>query len=530
MMIQTLIVRMFRAAKLDASLYEEIRFDTTANVQAFLVVIIVSLATGIGAGIAGIFQWAGEWSIWLLLVFVVSSIVSWILLSFLISLVGTRLIKHGQAPVTFKIILRSIGFSTSPLLLGFFLFIPTIGGYLWFVTLIWALIAEVGAVRQVMAFNANRAVINCLVGWISCLLAGVLVCIMISAIFIDGNYIVFGNFNRRVNSAVRPYRFSITGWEIKTIPHELSQWIHGSDKYSDNASNLVTEYFSGSEERTRTIEKSLELILEKQVEEVLIGQNIYDFPPVNLKLDVMPNLLVISPRDRIESIREIMLDYSLTTEEMEDIESTIDDLNVSSLVVGLGGFGGAYPSFIANDASLQHTVSTAVEEWVHQYLAFRPLGFRYVLDLLGLVRDYEIATINETVAGMISDEISVMILDKYYPEHEQSEKQPSDFDLEMRDIRLMVDNYLAKGQVSQAEKYMEAMHLQLVSKGYNVRKLNQAYFAWHGTYADEAASVSPIGIELRQLRNQFDSIKEFLDVVSVITSRQDLKEKIAAIQ
>jgi hypothetical protein len=77
---------------------------------------------------------------------------------------------------------------------------------------------------------------------------------------------------------------------------------------------------------------------------------------------------------------------------------------------------------------------------------------------------------------------------------------------------------------------MEAMHLQLVSKGYNVRKLNQAYFAWHGTYADEAASVSPIGIELRQLRNQFDSIKEFLDVVSVITSRQDLKEKIAAIQ
>jgi hypothetical protein len=180
------------------------------------------------------------------------------------------------------------------------------------------------------------------------------------------------------------------------------------------------------------MENTLELILERQVEEVLIEQNIYDFPPVNLKLDVMPNLLVISPRDRIESIREIMLDYSLTTEEMEDIESTIDDLNVSSLVVGLGGFGGAYPSFIANDASLQHTVSTAVEEWVHQYLAFRPLGFRYVLDLLGLVRDYEIATINETVAGMISDEISVMILDKYYPEHEQSEKQPSDFDLEMR--------------------------------------------------------------------------------------------------
>ena len=131
---------------------------------------------------------------------------------------------------------------------------------------------------------------------------------------------------------------------------------------------------------------------------------------------------------------------------------------------------------------------------------------------------------------MVSDEISDLILDRYYPEHQQSEKQPSDFDLEMRDIRLTVDNYLAKGQIDQAEEYMESKRQQLVSEGYYIRKLNQAYFAWHGTYADEPASVSPIGIELRQLRDKFDSIKEFLDVVSVMTSRQDLQEKIEEIE
>jgi hypothetical protein len=530
MMMQILIVRMFRAARLDTTLFEEVKSDTTANGQALLVVIVVSLVTGVGAGIAGVFQWAGEWSIWLLLVFVVSSIVSWILLSFLVYLVGARLLKRGQAPVTFKTVLRTVGFSASPLLLGFFLFIPVAGIYLCFAGVIWTLIAEVIAVRQVIDFSSTCAIINCFVCWCACLLIGVLLSVMISAVFIDGNSIVFGNFNRQVNSTVRPYRFSITAWEIKTIPHEVSQWIHGSDKNFDNTGNLVTEYFTNPDKRSITMDNTLELILEEQVKEVLIEQDIFGFPPVNLKLGTMPNLLVVSPRDRIESIREIMLNNDLTVQEMEDIESSVDDLNVSSLVVKIGGFAGAYPSLVTNDAGLQYTVSTAVEEWVHQYLAFRPLGFRYVLDLLGLARDYEIATMNETVAGMVSDEISAMILDRYYPEHKQSEKQPSDFDLEMRDIRLMVDNYLAGGQIDQAEEYMESKRQQLVSEGYFIRKLNQAYFAWHGTYADEPASVSPIGIELRQLRDQFDSTKEFLDAVSVMTSRQDLKEKIEEIE
>jgi hypothetical protein len=96
----------------------------------------------------------------------------------------------------------------------------------------------------------------------------------------------------------------------------------------------------------------------------------------------------------------------------------------------------------------------------------------------------------------------------------------------MREIRLEVDNYLANGQIELAEEYMEQKWQYLVSQGYSIRKLNQAYFAWYGTYANQPSSVSPIGEELRQIRSHCQSIKEFLDTVSTITSRQDLREKV----
>ena len=73
---------------------------------------------------------------------------------------------------------------------------------------------------------------------------------------------------------------------------------------------------------------------------------------------------------------------------------------------------------------------------------------------------------------------------------------------------------------------MEQRRQYLVENGYNIRKLNQAYFAFHGTYADAPTSISPIGIELRTLRSQSESLKEFLDTVVVMTSRQDLKETV----
>jgi hypothetical protein len=147
---------------------------------------------------------------------------------------------------------------------------------------------------------------------------------------------------------------------------------------------------------------------------------------------------------------------------------------------------------------------------------------------MGVKRDYDIATMNETVAGIVSKEIGEIVYEKYYAARMDgaAENIPTGFDFnkEMRDIRKTVDDYLSRGMIIEAEEFMEGRREYLVENGYNIRKLNQAYFAFHGTYADAPTSVSPIGAELKALRSQTESLKEFLDTVVVMTSRQDLKE------
>jgi len=73
---------------------------------------------------------------------------------------------------------------------------------------------------------------------------------------------------------------------------------------------------------------------------------------------------------------------------------------------------------------------------------------------------------------------------------------------------------------------MEQKRQYLASIGYYIRKLNQAYFAFHGTYADEPAFISPIGLELEELRDKSTSLEGFLNTVASMTSRQDLQDSI----
>ena len=292
--------------------------------------------------------------------------------------------------------------------------------------------------------------------------------------------------------------------------------------------------------RTRDGDEATEKALEKQVRETLSEQGIFNpinklkskigFPPVKIYLGNPPHLLVVSPRDRIESTKEVMLLPEMSREDAEKIEDKVDSLGVSSLVVELGGLS-TYPSYIMDEADLRFTIETIVHEWMHQYLAFTPLGFRYILDQTGIRPDYEIATINETVADMVSKEIGAIMYEQYFPESTdnappETNESGFDFNKEMREIRQAVDNYLAQGEIEQAEEFMEQKRQYLAENGYYIRKLNQAYFAFHGTYADSPTSISPIGAELRKLREKSDSLKDFLDSVIGITSRQDLAKSL----
>ena len=373
------------------------------------------------------------------------------------------------------------------------------------------------------------------------------------------------DFDDKLDSIVHPHRFSVVRWEVWAISDEVRQWlcreqadysqtetvieyfslveqikdlekeiatVSAGEKQSDLA-RLEDELDSLQEQRTALIGR-VENIIASQIKEVLDEQDIFhpldeyvklevNFPPVNFKLGQLPYLLVISPRDRIESIREIALRPDLTLEERVGIEDQVDELGVSSLVAGLGGAGALYPALVTESASLQFTIETAVEEWLHQYLAFKPLGFLYVLDLAGISRNYEIATMNETLVGIVSQEIGTLVCQKYYPDYETNAQPGSGFDFnrEMREIRRTVDEYLARGEIELAEEFMEEKRQYLASMGYYIRKLNQAYFAFHGTYADKPTSISPIGDELRQLREQSASLRDFLNRVAGMTSRQD---------
>jgi len=158
--------RMVRAAKLEVSLYEEVEADTTATGQAFLAVVLVALATGIGAGIAGLGTKGGIGFLWGLIGGLIASIVGWLAWSFFAYIIGTKVFKGPHTSATWGELLRAIGFSNSPGILRILSFIPFLGGIIAFGASVWALVAGVIAVRQALDFSTGRAIATCIVGWV----------------------------------------------------------------------------------------------------------------------------------------------------------------------------------------------------------------------------------------------------------------------------------------------------------------------------------------------------------------------------
>ena len=151
--------RMIRAAKLDVTLYEEVEADKGAMGQAMGVVILSSVAAGIGTiGTAGIKG----------LVFgTIVALLGWFVWAFLTYFIGTRLLPEPQTKADYGELLRTIGFSSSPGVLRVFAIIPMLGAILNFIIGIWMLVAMVIAVRQALDYKSTwRAVGVCLIGWI----------------------------------------------------------------------------------------------------------------------------------------------------------------------------------------------------------------------------------------------------------------------------------------------------------------------------------------------------------------------------
>ncbi len=150
--------RMIGAAKLDVQTYEEVEADKTATSQAMAVVLISSVAAGIGGirlGISGL--------IWMLL----ASLISWVFWAAMVWLIGTKLLPEPQTQSDVGELLRTTGFSSSPGILRIFGILPLIGGVLQFLLGVWMLAAMVIAVRQALDYQSTgRAVGVCLIGWV----------------------------------------------------------------------------------------------------------------------------------------------------------------------------------------------------------------------------------------------------------------------------------------------------------------------------------------------------------------------------
>ena len=92
----------------------------------------------------------------------------------------------------------------------------------------------------------------------------------------------------------------------------------------------------------------------------------------------------------------------------------------------------------------------------------------------------------------------------------------------MRKTRERVDELLSAGKVEEAEAYMEERRLVFVEQGHNLRKLNQAYFAFYGSYATSPSSGNPIGGQLEWLRGQSSALRDYLRTIASVSSHEGL--------
>ena len=151
--------RIIRAAKLEVALYEEVEADKSALGQAMGVVVLASIAAGIGTiargGILG------------MLVGVIAALVGWYIWAYLIYLIGAKLLPEPQTKADHKELLRTVGFSSSPGLIRVLGIIPGLANIVFPVAAIWMLVAMIIAVRQALDYKSTLRTIGvCAIGWI----------------------------------------------------------------------------------------------------------------------------------------------------------------------------------------------------------------------------------------------------------------------------------------------------------------------------------------------------------------------------
>jgi hypothetical protein len=154
----TLVYRAMGATVLDASMYEGIEADPAATRQALAIVLLASVAAGVGAS-----GWAGpEWPV--IVTFGVLALITWVGWAVLILHVGGRYFREPQTDVDLGQLLRTVGFAATPGLLQAVAIVPHMTTAVFVVSWLWMLAAMVVAVQHALDFpSMARAVMVCAV-------------------------------------------------------------------------------------------------------------------------------------------------------------------------------------------------------------------------------------------------------------------------------------------------------------------------------------------------------------------------------
>ena len=408
---------------------------------------------------------------------------------------------------------------------------------------------------------------------------------MLAAIFLTlgGGNLALDDRDNQVRRYTRLIEFDYVDWTIDAVRIKLEQYASGAvELLSDEHGSRIVRDFIGLVEERQRLEGELsilladpnaaqleveieakqqaledlvvqieqigplaESILQTQVNTIIseVGLSLggQAIPPVLFHSTPLPWALIVSPRDAISQEANISLETELTLLEQIELEQQVAaDLDVSTLVVPVGGIG-SYPTMVAQTSNLNWLAEVIAHEWIHNYLTLRPLGLLYA-------ENQDLRTMNETTANLAGKELGASLIAQYYPELVPPEPAPIDdeaalestdveaaaeppaesvfdFRAEMHETRIRVDQLLEQSLIEEAEVYMEARRVFFWDHGYAIRKLNQAYFAFHGSYADQAsgpAGEDPVGEAVRQLRGEADSLKAFINQMAFITSPEEL--------
>jgi hypothetical protein len=421
-------------------------------------------------------------------------------------------------------------------------------------------------VRSIIATMAFRKIIR-LVGYL-----------LLVLLILGGSSIPPGDKIERVRAFTRNIEFDYITWTLDAVGVKLTQsalntsdyitqpstkqnvldYINLIDSIQREEAELYTLYanpnIANADSQAIPLQKNLdtlytqraqlgplaESIIQKQLASIIAEQGLaiegQAIPPILYHTTPLPTALIVSPRDVIRQDADISLVPDLTLDQKIVLENKVDKaLNVSSLVEGIGGVG-VYPTMVMQTTDMNWVSEVVAHEWVHNFLSLRPLGISYL-------NSPDLRTMNETVASIAGKELGRAMMEEFYPElvpltapetppadlkTEQPATPPEfDFRSEMHLTRITVDQLLAEKEISEAEAYMDKRRIVFWEHGYQIRKLNQAYFAFHGAYADQpggAAGKDPVGAAVRLLREQSPSLAAFINRMSWMWSFQQLQQ------